>query len=166
MSDTNHRPDAAPSGQTVHHARATAAEVNEFLQRLKGKNPQEVLGIAAESGLVRAVIQATVGTLVLLVVFTVVPYTLSKQAPAKKAAAPAKVEPAEQAAKPANAAPTPAPASPAAPVAAVPGAEPQQPPVSEKALEKLGTTETKQSSPKVNPLEKSADDLLKDLDKK
>ena len=45
---------------------ASVGELREFLGRLKGRSPQEVMGIVAQSSLVRGISIATAGTLILL----------------------------------------------------------------------------------------------------
>lgn len=127
-----------------------AAELAEFLKKMRGKSPQEMLGIVAQSGLAQGVIQATVWTVILMGVLTVVPYGMAKAFPPAKPVAEA-----EPAKGPAKAAPKgeenaePAATDPASKAA--------------KALKKMGEDDTKASSPAFNPLENSKDDLLKDL---
>jgi len=155
---------------------ATAAELRDFIGKLKGKRPQEVMGTIAGSSLVQCTTLATIITVVGMAIFTVGPYLWNKSRPAPTATAQAVPAPAA-----APAASTPAVASPAkndaaAPVepsksdtakgpAAAPVANPLEPSIDskQKAIEKLGIGETKASDPKKNPLENSADDLLKDL---
>src|SRR5690349_13965485 len=61
----------------------SAAEMRDFVRSLKGRSPQEVLGLVAQSSLLSGVIQATLGCIVLIAVFTVGPYAMGKMAPAK-----------------------------------------------------------------------------------
>jgi hypothetical protein len=126
---------------------ATAAELREFLQTFRGKSPQEALGLVAQSGLAQGVVISSLGTLVLLVVFTAVPYAM------RPAIAQTSASQAAPAAGPAKPAATDAAAAPA--TAALPGA----PPNAEQALEKIGETETKAADPKKNPLDQ-LDNLL------
>lgn len=58
--------------------KATAEELREFMQQMKGRNPQEVLGIVAQSGLFQGILMATLGTVAFLFLFTVGPYAWSK----------------------------------------------------------------------------------------
>ncbi len=53
---------------------ASVAELREFLGKLKGRSPQEVMGIVAQSSLVKGITTATIGCVVLLLAFTVLPY--------------------------------------------------------------------------------------------
>lgn len=82
MHDTNHQQTAPRTP-----VKATAAELGEFLESVKGKGPREVLGAIAQSRLGVALVQATVGTLVLMVVLTVGPYLLKSNASDVKKAA-------------------------------------------------------------------------------
>ena len=59
------------------HSSATVGELREFLGQLKGRSPQEVMGIVAQSSLFQGISTATIGCAVLLAVCTVVPYVLS-----------------------------------------------------------------------------------------
>src|SRR5688572_7177489 len=117
---------------------ASAAEMAEFLAHLRGRRPQEVLGIVAQSGLTRGITIATIWTLVFMAVFTAGPYFWSKKSPAE-AKPIAKQAPA--ATKPAEAAPVEQPA-PVAPAAAAP-TTPDVP--SKDVLDKLGIGEAKSS---------------------
>lgn len=77
---------------------ATADELREFVSGLKGRSPQEVLGIVSETGLFKGVAQATVGCIVLLAALTVIPWTLADDQPeteTAEAAAPAEESTAE-----------------------------------------------------------------------
>src|SRR4051812_40802069 len=75
------------------HGSLSVDELREFLATMRGKSPQEVLGLVASSDLLRATVQATVACILLLAVATVGPYFLYAGAPK---AAPAVVQ------KPAN----------------------------------------------------------------
>ncbi len=145
----------------MHRARegafATTAELREFVHNLRGKSPQEVLGAVANSGLAQGVILATLGTIALMAVFTVIPYSLYGGKAAAKAALEAKKVAAAKAAEAASAetaaetaTSTTDKAAPASKTAAG---------NAEKTLEKMGESETKQADPKVNPLD-NLDDLL------
>jgi hypothetical protein len=133
---------------------ASAAELAEFLVQLRGKRPQEVLGLVAQSGLTRGMVTATVMVGAILAVFTVTPYAWSKMFPGKAQVAE------KQAAQPA-AAKTPAEAPASAPEAAP--AAPAEKPSQQEIMQKLGVGEAKPSDPLSNPLENRTDDLLKDL---
>lgn len=136
---------------------ASIEELKEFLGSLKGKSPQEVIGLVSSSMLIQSLSIATVATLIFFVIFTVGPYivygplkptNLSGKPVEKKAAS-------EQAASPSKAAPA---------TAAEEKAEPTE---SEKAAKVLGIDEVKNADPKKNPLDKgpNIDNLLDGLDK-
>jgi len=125
------------------------AESREFLSHLRDKNPQQAMGIVAESSLTSGIVRATLGTVGFLVVMTIGPYLLGT--PADTAKKPAK--PAEKAEVAAT--------SPTATEAATATAEKSdKPAASKKAMDQLGVDEVKNVSPDVNPLEDKFDDLL------
>ncbi len=150
------------------HGSATMAELSEFVASMRGKSAKEMLGALAESGLVRATIQATVGCIVLMAAFTVGPYYVwggkaeakptspassAKEKPDATAQTPAP-EATDDSAKNASAsADTPA-------VAKTKDGEPVTADQLDKAAKKLGIGETKTADPKVNPLDKELDLLL------
>jgi hypothetical protein len=145
---------------------ATAAELREFLGQMRGKRPQEVLGLVAGSGLAKSMLAATLGCLLLMVALTVIPYFLYHRGPkpAPKAAAP---KPAAIQTAPATATAATPPAAQAGPptahetVKSAPPAGTSAPPANvERAIKAMGMDETKMADPKKNPLEKSLDKLL------
>ncbi len=156
MPQPSSEPSLPPSGlrRDLKRARegafASAAELREFVQNLRGKSPQEVLGAVANSGLAQGVGLATVGTVILMAVFTVGPYLLYPKVQAK----PAKTEAA-----------TSEPAAISELAAAAKTLEKFARPSkdassnAQQTLEKMGETETKTADPKVNPLD-NLDDLL------
>lgn len=85
---------------------ASVEELREFLAELKGKSPQEMLGIVAESGLVKGMVTATIGMVAVLFVFTIGPWAYNELAGEP-------VQP--QAAVPPAAAQNPAPQAPVDP---------------------------------------------------
>ena len=138
----------------------TAAELREFIRQFKGKSPHEVLGAVAQSGLTRAVGAATVGCAALVAVFTVLPYAWGKVAPAE-----AKTERKTAAAQTASDVATEQPPAAARQPAGEASGEAvrSEGVASQELLDKLGEGDAKTSDPRSNPLEESADDLLKDL---
>lgn len=157
------------------HGAATVDELKDFLHGMRGKSAQEVLGVIAQSGLVRAVSQATVVTVVLVGAFTVGPYFLYGRNGAKPAASPGPnssqgagdqtaktpAAAAPAAAVPGDAAGAAAPASAGVGQAADTAASPAGAPGDlERAAKVLGVGETKGSDPKSNPREKDLDSLL------
>ena len=137
---------------------ASIAELKEFLAGLKGRNPQEVIGLVSASMLIQSLTIATVATLVFFVIFTVGPYML--YGPLK----PTNVSSSKPGAKaPGNEAGPKS--SDAAPAEAA--AEKAQPTDSERAAKALGIDEVKDADPTKNPLDKgpNIDNLLDGLDK-
>ena len=145
-------------GSEVHglktNGHAPLDELREFLAALKGRNPQEVIGIVSSSLLIQSMVLATIGTVVFMAVFTVVPYWL--YGPLKAGPTAAHAPPA------ANAAAAP-PATPAAGKTADASAtktsdsdsdSPAQADAA-KAAKTLGLDETKAADPSKNPLESS-----------
>lgn len=160
MSDSQESQPRRGLAGEIHRARtgakATAAELREFVQEFRGRTPQEMFGYVAGNSLFQATMLATAVTAVLMLAFTIGPYiwyppvaVAAKPAPA---AAP-KAAPSATAAAPV-ASGTAAVAPPPAAVAT--GTAPN-------VLGTLGIGETKIVDPKKNPLEAGGDDLLKDL---
>lgn len=155
MTSTD-KPPTSRLGRELRQVRqgtlATAAEVKEFMHSLRGRPPQEVLGAVAQSGLVQAVIVASVGTIVLMGVFTVLPYMLWGPIDViHKKATPAATAEATPATNPPATATSTDPQT--APAAATEQDRAQQ------VLEKLDESETKMADPDVNPLD-NLDNLL------
>ena len=132
---------------------ATAAELRAFLQKQRGRSPQEVLGAIAESNLGQGVFVSTMAHVILLVAFTALPYMLSSDAEAKPAA---KVE------KAAKAEPAAAAAATTTAAATVPGATGTAQNAAD-VMDKLGESEVKTADPNANPLD-NLDKLLDDPD--
>src|SRR5688500_11860954 len=133
------------------HGGASLAELKEFLSNLRGRSPQEVIGIVKTSLLIQSLDIATGLTLAVLLVFTLTPYMIWGPQLAEK---PKKVQPPvatqpDAAAQSATAAKTEkkADGSPSNADAA-------------KAVKAMGMDEAKTADPKTNPLEKDFDKLL------
>jgi len=131
---------------------ASLAELKEFLSGLRGRSPQEVIGIVKTSLLIQSLVIATVGTLAFLFVFTVAPYMIWGPQVAQK---PKKAPVAAAAAQPA----TPAPVADTAKGETKSDGTPKGVDAA-KAAKAMGMDETKTSDPKSNPLEKDFDKLL------
>lgn len=126
---------------------ASLGELREFLNKLHGKSPQEVIGIVSASMMVQSMLIATAATILIMLVFTVWPYLTEGphgKPVAKKPAAPPPSAAAE--------------ATPAAPVAAT-----VNQPDAAAADKALGSDEAKPADPGSNPLDRP--DLDKLLDK-
>ncbi len=138
------------------------ADVLGIASQLRDNSPDAVLGAMNQASLTQGLVTASVVTVVLLAVLTIVPF-LFGSGPSKK-----------KGTKPTAAAAQNKEQSPAASqegadgknaggddsTAATSGSDPK---VSAKALKKLGVDDVKKSNPKRNPLEDSMEDLLKDI---
>lgn len=62
-----------------HNGVASLTELREFIGSLKGRKPQEVMGDVASNGLVQGVLLSTVGFVVILLVFTVIPFFMADE---------------------------------------------------------------------------------------
>ena len=153
------------------HGTATVAEVREFVGQMRGKGPREMLGALAESGLVRATVQATIGCVVLLGLLTAGPYLMGSGKSGVRRAAGASQAANAKASGSSKGAADSATDSSAANVAAdsttgdnsTKSSPLEHPPIPgdiEGAAKKLGVGDTKHADPKVNPLDKELDNLL------
>ncbi len=130
---------------------ASLAELREFIGSLKGRKPQEVMGDVASNGLVQGIVTSTIGFVVILIVFTAIPFFMAEdQPPAQKEVTPVVASPEEQ---------------PAEQDVADQGAADQQPAseggaTGDPLLDNLGIGETKESDPEENPLDDKFNDLL------
>lgn len=167
MSDAPETRPPRGLARDIHTARtgakASAAELREYVAQFRGKNPQEMLGLVAGSSLVQGTVLATVITVVFMAAFTVGPYVWNRMAPPVAKAPPPKAAAPAAAATPTTAGPQPATpvaaATAAAPAPAATAAAPRDP-----VLDRLGIGEVKMADPKAkNPLDAGADDLLKDI---
>lgn len=142
------------------HGTATAAELREFLAKTHGRSPQEVLGLVAESGLVKATIQCVIGCVLLMIATSAIPYAWNKAYPPDKATA-AKPRPA--AAKDKES--TPVTDTQNAATVDSPSADKSKSPATDvdKAAKAMGIGDTKAADPKKNPLDKDLDKLLDDV---
>lgn len=124
---------------------ATVQELQEFLRELRGKSPQEMLGVVASSQLFRATILSAILVTATLFALTAIPWFLGDDpAPTETAAEPA---------------PAPEPAAPAP--APVPEPDLSKSPDS---LSPLGMNEQKTAPPGTNPLEDEGGSFLDDLE--
>jgi hypothetical protein len=147
---------------------ASLAELREFLAELKGRKPQEVIGIVSASLLAQSMVIAALATVALLAVFTVGPYLIygppqAKAATGKKAEAKATAE-SQSDPRPAAAA---AGAGSAATAAAAPSSDAPQNagPDVERATKAMGLDEARPADPKKNPLDSpNLDKLLDGID--
>jgi hypothetical protein len=138
---------------------ATVAELREFLGRMRGRSPQELLGLVAESGLTRSMLLATFLFVLLLAVLTVIPYALRDRR--ADASAPVAEEKAAEEEDAAQAAGPETAEEPGKPAAAAPVGDAEDTGVDpERAVDAMGIGETRLADPKENPLEHKLDKLL------
>ena len=130
---------------------ASIGELREFMSKFQGRKPQEVMGEVAQSDLLRSIGVASVGIAVLILVLTIIPYSMSS-APPKKVAATTAQETQEAADK--------APVKPAA----APQSGTETTPDLERAAKAMQLDETKTADPNSNPLDDKFDKLLDDPD--
>lgn len=140
-------------------ATASATEIRHFINGLRGKSPQEMLGAIAQSSLVQATLQATFWTVLFLGIFTVGPYVMRKDAKAESKATVAAAKKNKEA--------TPEPdkvekADTKTTSAKSNSDEPSADNVA-KAAKAMGLDEVKSADGKKNPREKDLDNLLDDL---
>ena len=127
---------------------ASLEELKEFLGKLQGRSPQEVVGIVSTSMLVQSMVISTLGVLAVLAIFTLGPYFMYGPPKEKTLAAPPPPTTAPENAPPATA-----------------GAENQgktgelSTDDKTKAMSKMGIDETKTAPPDKNPLD-NFDNLL------
>lgn len=145
---------------TASRSAADLPVLTETLKRLRNQTPAESLGLPAGSGLLKPFLQATVACLILLALLTVVPYFVDPPRSEAKGPPPIPERP-----EPAPGE-TPKDQNPSkantdgTPKTQTTGAKGNK---GDDILNKLGENGTKSASPKVNPLDKKDDDLLKDI---
>jgi hypothetical protein len=137
---------------------ATVAELREFLGQMRGKSPQEMVGLVAKSGLVWSTCLATLLFAVLLIGLTVPFVKKGGQDTAGPATTQNSAASDEDTAKPGDSEPTEEPAETAskAPTTDADGNEVDP----ERAVDAMGIGETKTADPDENPLEDKLDKLL------
>lgn len=182
----NHRAES-PRGlrrdmrQVRTHGNASMQELREFLGSMKGRRPQEVLGLIAQSSLVQGMFWSTMIVAVLLVGLTFASWGIKKsrgdfEPVAQKPAAGQATEGSEG--QPTSGGDNTAPAggnsanngNPSGPADSATGTS-TAPPASAPAdpaaaiADPLGIGEARMADPKVNPLDNRGDDILLELNK-
>lgn len=125
------------------NSRATVGEIQAFLRELKGKSPQEMLGVVAASNLFRSIVLSTALVAGSILLFTAIPYFMQGEE------------------KPAPVTEKPSPRL--APENTLEGSAPAVEPAPDP-LSALGVGEELSAPPTINPLEDKGDDFLKDLE--
>jgi hypothetical protein len=128
------------------NSNATVQELQEFLRDLKGKSPQEMLGVVASSQLFRATIFSIILVTIAIFALTAIPYFLGEKQTTE-------VEP------PMATAPT-EPASVPDKTQAAPADTTKE----KEPLAPLGVNEKKTAPANVNPLDDDGGNFLKDLE--
>lgn len=138
---------------------ATAAEIREFIGQMRGRSPQEMIGLVAASGLTRSMLLATFLFALLLAMLTVGPYVLwGRKADGSAPVAEEKNVEQENASESDQPAATDGPTEPAAPTPVVDTDDTGLDP--ERAIDAMGIGETRAADPEKNPLEDKLDNLL------
>lgn len=146
---------------------ATADELNQWLAKMRGKSPKEVLGLVASSSLVKSFVLATFLAAILIFTWTAGAWgyeNFVKNSPATEAETEATETASTEQNETANEQPEPAPAN--TNIADPNKAEMPDLDVNskQKVADKLGIGETKDAPANVNPLDDTDDDLLKGLE--
>ncbi len=138
------------------NSQATAAELKAFLAELKGRSPQEMLGIVAASQLFRSLVLSSIAVLILILVFTIIPYLMGDENTGKVTEVDVAQPVPNQVAQPADADPNPEPGE------AMANTPPGQ---NQPDLSALGVNEEKSAPPNKNPLDSDNDNFLDGLDR-
>jgi len=168
MSDHEQGPMASPARDVrklKRNSTAAAGELKEFLGRIQGKSPKEMMGVMASSSLFRGLVHATLAMAVLVLILTVVPYAWGEFFSGGDQGPPLTEATETQPAESTEGETKPDESAAADPNIAIP---PDEMPADigdpAKVIDTLGVGETKEAPANVNPLEGAADDLLKGLD--
>jgi hypothetical protein len=145
---------------------ASAAEMTEFLTKMRGKNPQEVLGMVAASSLVRSTGVALGVTVALMLLLTLIPAWTASDKPVAPQQGAGATTPANQAnvkqgqnSDKSNNATAKNPASNGSK-----DSKAIKNPNKADVADKLGINGAKDPDKSANPLDSIGDDLLKNLD--
>lgn len=169
----SHKADPHPPAETMssvkrdvahlkEHGSASVSELREFLAKMQGKSPKEMLGSLAESRLVSATTFSALLIGVVLLTFTIIPFTLSKAGAIADGAKEKLNEAATAAAAIADdmQAKTEAAATEQSDTAADQG---DAPPSADEMIDRLKIDEAREAPPGINPLDGGLDDLFDDL---
>ena len=134
---------------------ASAAELREFLTQLKGRSPEEVMGAVAQSNLIRSICIAMVGCVVLMAVFTIIPYLMRENSVAAAPDSPPVVSASETIPKPTDANPNPNSTT-----------KPESTKITDpqKAIEKMGIGGTADPDANAETIDSRLDNLLDGID--
>ncbi len=147
---------------------ASLVELREFLAKLKGRKPQEVIGIVSASMLVQSMAIALAIVVGLLILFTLGPYLIYGPPQSKQAASATSMPVANQTAEPVAAPENTAAANAASNTSSsMPDDKPKPgEPDLKRGTQAMGLDEAKQADPKKNPLDSpDLDKLLDGIDR-
>ena len=135
-----------------HNGVASITELREFMRSLKGRKPQEAMELASSNGLIRGLVISTIGFLVVLFVFTAIPFYLHEAEVVTQQG----ITPTSEDALDAQESKSSADAATQA------GTDSSGTPTAqgEELLDKLQIGETKTADPDANPLDSQFNDLL------
>jgi len=153
-------PNGEATKSTSVNPRNSAGFTNaaDSLRHIRSQTPEESLGLTSEGSLLKPFLLATAIAVIMLAAFTAIPYFLAKQSDPT----PKQVQPAPEVPEAAPAAPVQNdPSKPPVVSPTVPGKSTT--PKSKDILDVLGESGTKKANPKVNPLDKKDDDILKEI---
>jgi cytoskeletal protein RodZ len=148
---------------------ASLTELREFLTQLKGRKPQEVIGIVSASLLIQSMVMSFLIVVGLLVVFTVGPYLVYGPPQPKTAGASPIVAGTGESSQSLDVNASPIEATSTAATPSTPSASADTPPIAEPDLKRgsqvMGIDEAKSADPSKNPLDSpDLDKLLDGLD--
>ena len=140
---------AADIRSVKHNGAASITELREFMRSLKGRKPQEAMEIASSNGLIRGLVISTIGFLVVLFVFTLIPFFLDEdEVVTQQGITPTSENASTQG------------SNSSAGTEDQTGASQTPTAQGEELLDKLQIGETKTADPDANPLDSQFNDLL------
>jgi hypothetical protein len=146
----------------------TATDLTRFLGEMKGKSPKEMLGLVAQSTLFKGMVTSTLFFVAIILVFTVIPFTLNKLNPPEKTQVQEEVESGDEDENAQNANTTQGTTKGQTANAQQPATDADGNPLpsgssANDVVDTLGIGETKVSAPNVNPLDDTGNDLFDEL---
>jgi hypothetical protein len=147
----------------------TAGDLSKFLKEMQGKSPKEMLGLVAQSSLVKGMVSSSLLFVTLIFVFTAIPFAIHIiNPPEAKEHAEAEENPDEDESEDTTQTGATATAKNGTSGTSKPAVDAEGNPLpagstGNDIIDTLGIGETKVSAPNVNPLDSSNDDLLNDL---
>ncbi len=146
----------------------TASDLTKFLGEMRGKSPKEMLGAVAQSTLFKGMVSSTLFFAALILVFTLIPFTMNKLNPPEETQAQEETSPADEG-EDTDGSDTPtANAEGQTSSTEQPATDAEGNPLptgstGNNVVDTLGIGETKISAPNVNPLDDTGDDIFDEL---